>query len=80
MSSLEESFSEKEKPIRTLNVFLSIRSRIPESTSYTPYSERRLRRMVCKNGGKFERFTKIIKKSSLVQIAKFFRRSYFNKV
>ena len=39
MSSQEESFSEKEKPIRTLNVFLSITSR-----------------MVCKNGGKFERF------------------------
>ena len=29
MSSQEESFSEKEKPIRTLNVFLSIRSHVP---------------------------------------------------
>ena len=35
MSSQEESFSEKEKPIRTLNVFLSIRSSVPfKSTSY----------------------------------------------
>ena len=34
MSSQEESFSEKEKPIRTLNVFLSTRSRVPLSTSY----------------------------------------------
>ena len=53
MSLQEESFSEKEKPIRTLNVFLSIRSRVPQSTSY---SERRLRQMVCQNGGKFEHF------------------------
>ena len=34
MSSQEESSSEKEKPTRTLNVFLSIRSRVPSSTSY----------------------------------------------
>ena len=34
MSSQEESFSEKEKPIRTLNVFLSIKSRVPLRTSY----------------------------------------------
>ena len=34
MSSQEESFSEKEKPIRTLNVFLSIKSRVPLSMSY----------------------------------------------
>ena len=29
MSSQEESFSETEKPTRTLNVFLSIKSRVP---------------------------------------------------
>ena len=34
MSSQEESFSETEKPTRTLNVFLSIKSRVPLSTSY----------------------------------------------
>ena len=34
MSSQEDSFSETEKPTRTLNTFLSIKSRVPESTSY----------------------------------------------
>ena len=34
MSSQEESFSETEKPTRTLNVFLSIKSRVPYSMSY----------------------------------------------
>ena len=29
MSSLEESLSETEKPTRTFNVFLSIKSRVP---------------------------------------------------
>ena len=44
MSSQEESFSETEKPTGTFNVFLSIKSRVPQSTSYP---ERRLRRIVC---------------------------------
>ena len=46
MSSQEESFSETEKPTRTFNVFLSLKSRVRYSTSYP---ERRLRRIVCQN-------------------------------
>ena len=34
MSSQEDSFSETEKPTRTLNVFPSIKSLVPYSTSY----------------------------------------------
>ena len=50
MSSQQESFSDTEKPTRTLNAFLSKKSRVPNKY------ERRLRRMVCQNGSKFERF------------------------
>ena len=59
MSLQEESFSETEKPTSNLEVFLSIKSRVFLKVRHMmSYSERRLRRMVCQNGGKYERFFK----------------------